>query len=227
MLSDKDLKKLAIENELVVPFIEENCEGATINLTLHHQIKRYVSTKPIVLGVTPDPDCYETIDITQTEFYLEPNKSVLVSCNEYFKVPTNMGAEILEKYGVKLLGLYISPASYMNPGYQGNMTFVAANHSPVPIKLVPDVQFCQLALFQLSSQSDKPYTKQNAIYMESKGVSISKFSFEKSILSFVKDKFLTNKETNLEIESDKLKERIDKSVDILIDKYNKEMGDKA
>ncbi len=99
-----------------------------------------------------------------------------------------MGAEILERYSIKLLGLSISAASYMNPGYEGTMTFLAVNHSPVAIQLVAGIKFCQLALFELSSELEKPYRKQQAKHLESNDVSISKLHLDKEIQEFLKEK---------------------------------------
>lgn len=188
MLNDGDLRRLAEEAEMISPFILSNCEGATINLTLNPVIKKYISKEKIVLGKEVNDDQYETIDITEQEFCLDPNQSVLVKCNEYFKVPTNKGALILERYSLKLLGLMISPASYMNPGYEGTMSFLAVNHSPVPIQLVSGIKFCQLSLFELSSDSEKPYQKQDAKYQKSNAVSISKLHLDNEIQEFLKEK---------------------------------------
>jgi len=110
----------------------------------------------------------------------------LVQCNEYIKVPTNMSALILERYSVKLLGLSISPASYLNPGYEGRMTFVAVNNASVPIQLVPGIKFCQLAVFELSTEAEKPYRKQNPKYLRSNDVSISKLHLDEEIQEFLK-----------------------------------------
>lgn len=142
MLSDLDLTELATKTDIVTPFNPENCEGATIDLTLHVQIKVHTSIEPIVLGEKIDELRYNVIDIEKERFYLEPGMSVLVQSNEYFKIPINMAAIILERHSVKLLGLTIIPASYMNPGYEGRMSFLATNHTSVPIRIIPGVKFC-------------------------------------------------------------------------------------
>jgi dCTP deaminase len=133
-LSDKDLKILALKQKLIEPFKEGNCEGATINLTLHPQVKKYVSEEKHIMVNKPLDTDYESVDISNAEFYLPPNDSVLVQAYEYFRIPTNMIAVILERYSIKLLGLVVSPASYMNPGYEGRLSFLLTNHSKRPIR---------------------------------------------------------------------------------------------
>src|SRR5690625_1241914 len=154
LLSDKDLKRLAIDHELVEPFIEENCEGATINLTLDSQIKKQnFIEKHIIVNEVSDAD-YELSDINSNYFYLNSNESVLVQSHEYFKIPTNMAGIIFERYSIKLKGLVVSPASYMNPGYEGRLSFLMTNHSNSPIQLVPGVKFCQLSISPLTTRSE-------------------------------------------------------------------------
>lgn len=186
-LSDKDLKILAREYNVVSPFVEENCEGATINLTLDPQVKRDISQKNHVMGNKQEDMNYETIDLQEQEFFLEPNESVLVQAYEYFKIPTNMAAVIFERYSIKLLGLVVSPASYMNPGYQGRLSFLVTNHSKNPVGLVAGIKFCQLSIAELTSEAEKPYGKQDAKYMGGKEVHISKLHLDKEIQLYLQE----------------------------------------
>lgn len=192
MLSDRELKEYSIKHKLVHPFIPENCKGATINLTLDSKIKKYISEKEIVMGEEVQPDQYEDIDIAEKPFVLQPNESVLIQSVESINIPDDMSGQINERYSVKLLGLLISPASYLNPGYRGTMSFVAYNQSPKPIRLVPGIKFSQLAVFRLSTTSDNPYWKQDAKYMGATDVSISKLHLDHDIQEFLKGKGVIN-----------------------------------
>lgn len=187
MLSDKHLKELAKEHGIIEPFIEKNCEGATINLTLHSQVKKYIKKDDLILGNPITDDDVEKIDIGEVDFYLEPNSSVLVQAVEKFNIPNNMSALILEKYSVKLLGLVVSPASYMNPGYRGRLSFLMTNNSSSRIRLMPGIKFCQLGIHELSSSADKPYSLQDKLYMDGKDVHISKFHLDNDIQEYLKE----------------------------------------
>lgn len=226
MLSDISLKKLALEHDLVSPFNPSNCEGATINVTLNSTIKRYISPNEIILGEKVNDDQYEVIDLQKQNFYLQPNESVLVRTVEFFKVPDNMAAQILERYSVKLLGLSISPASYMNPGYEGTMSFVAYNQTPKPIRLTPGIKFAQLAMFELSTVSEKPYRKQDAKYLGSDEVNISRLYLDKDIQEFLTSKGINNVSTNTVKElGDHLMGKINKSANKVANELRQKFGD--
>lgn len=226
MLSDKDLKELILQQELVNPFKPENCKGATINLTLDAKIKRYISEKSIILGQEVTEDQYEEIDISKESFYINPNESVLIQTVEYFKIPNNMSGQINERYSIKLLGLMISPASYLNPGYEGKMSFVAYNQSPKPIRLTHGVSIAQLAIFQLSSESENPYRKQDAKYLGAKEVSISKLHMDKDIQEFLISKGVGNVSNDSAKElGDFLMDKINESAIKIADELRRKFGD--
>jgi dCTP deaminase len=225
MLSDRDLYKLAVENNLLEPFIPDNCEGATVNLTLDPIIKKYISNEPIVLGKEVTEDHYETIDLTKQDFMLQPTQSVLIQTHEFIRVPVNMSARIYERYGVKSLGLMISPAHYMNPGFRGKISLVAINHSPVPVRLIPGIKICQVALFRLSSDAEKPYDRQDALYMDARDVSISKLHLDKQIQEFLTIKGIQKVSDKMASElGDHLMSHVKKSAKRLADILRREEG---
>lgn len=224
-LSDRHLRDLAVHQELVTPFRPDNCEGATINLTLDSQVKKYVGATSIAFGAKELESDYEVIDISRNNFLLSPNESVLVQSVEFFKIPDNMIGVVFERYSIKLMGLMISPASYMNPGYHGRLSFLAVNHSPRPIQLIPGVKFCQLSLSQLTSASDKPYDKQDARYLGATEVSISKLHLDREIQEFLSSKGIDNvaNETARQL-GDHLKSLIDTSAEKIAQELKKKFG---
>lgn len=188
MLSDRDLHKLATETDFISPFNPDYCEGATINLTLSPLIKRYSSERHIVLGMEMTENLYETINIKKQPYNLKPHESVLIQTNEFLRMPDNLSGRIYERFSVKSLGLLISPAHYINPGYRGQVSLLAYNTNNVPITLVPGIKICQIGLFELNSEPLKPYEKQDAKYMDARTVSISKLHMDKEIQEFLREK---------------------------------------
>lgn len=186
MLSDKDLRELAINDSLVTPFTPENCEGATIDLTLDREIRTFDSTEPHILGNKVLDDDYKVIDIIEKNYMLNPGESVLVQSHEYIKIPNNMIGLVFERYSIKLMGLVVSPSSYMNPGYEGRLSFLLTNNSRGPIRLVAGIGLNQLAIATLTSDADKPYEDQDKKYMGSEHVQVSKLHLDAQIQNYLK-----------------------------------------
>lgn len=184
LLSDKDLKKLAVDKKMITPFNPASCEGATINLTLDTQIKRLINSESIKIIDAIPSEHYETINLSEEDFYIGPRESILVQSYEYFRIPENKAAIIFERYSMKLLGLVVSPASYMNPGFEGRLSFLMTNNSLKKIQLIGGVKFCQLAIETLSTTAEIPYTKQDARYLGSREVQISKLHLDEEIKEF-------------------------------------------
>lgn len=187
LLSDKDLKEMSIKHDLVSPFLDENCEGATIDLTLDSQIRTFDSKEKHIIGNEVIDKDYKTIDIREQSFILNPNESVLVQSHEYFKIPNNMAGLVFERYSVKLMGLVVSPSSYMNPGYEGRLSFLLTNNSNGPIQLVAGISFCQLSIVKLTTEPEKPYGEQDRKYMGSKSVQVSKLHLDYEIQQYYKE----------------------------------------
>jgi len=227
MLSDKDLKMLALDYGLVTPFIPENCEGATIDITLGNNIKKLKKTSDkIIMGQKVTEDDYENINLMNEKFELQPGESILIQSNEYFKIPVDKTAQFMERYSVKLLGLLISPSSYMNPGYEGTMSFVAYNQTSVPIEMVPGIKFAQLAVFQLTSSSEKPYHEQDAKYLGSNMVNISKLHMDTDIQDFLVSSGIpgVNAE-NSKLLGEFLLKKIDVSAERIAEELREKFGD--
>lgn len=225
-LSDRSMRQLCVNNDLVTPFRPDHCEGATINITLNSQIRKHIGITPIVFGAREDESDYEVIDLTKTKFLLEPKESVLVQSVEYFKIPEDMIGLVLERYSVKLMGLSVSPASYMNPGYEGTLSFVMVNNSSRPIQLIPGVKFCQLSVSMLNSPSDKPYSKQDARYLGERAVSMSKLHLDREIQEFLSSKGIDNVATETaEHLGTYLLDLMNDSADIIAAEIKKKFGD--
>jgi len=226
LLSDKHLRQLAESYELVTPFKPENCEGATIDLTLDKQVKKYNGQDSIVLGNKIPEGNYDTIDLTDTEnVTLNPNESILVQAHEYFKIPTNMVGVIFEKYSFKLTGVTVSPASYMNPGYEGRLSFLMTNNSSVPVQLTPGIKFSQLGIMELSSESEKPYALQDARYMGSRDVHISQLHLDTEIVEYMQENNLGSiSSIEARVLGQHLMKRLDENAERFADIIREKMG---
>lgn len=152
---------------------------------MDQQIRTFDSCEPHILGNEVIDEDYKIVDIVQEDYYLNPNESVLVQSYEYFKIPKNMAGFVYERYSIKLMGLVVSPASYMNPGYEGRLSFLLTNNSRGPIQLVAGISFCQFGAKSLTTESKKPYEVQDKKYMGSRDVQVSKLHLDYDIQDYL------------------------------------------
>ena len=92
-------------------------------------------------------------------FVLHPGEFALASTLEYIRIPLDLAARLEGRSTWGRLGLQIhATAGFVDPGFEGALTFELSNVSTVPIPLYPGVRIGQLCFFQ-GTQTRLPYTE--------------------------------------------------------------------
>jgi dCTP deaminase len=92
-------------------------------------------------------------------FILHPGEFVLAATLEYFKLPTDLAGRLEGRSTWGRLGLQIhSTAGFVDPGFEGILTFELQNMGKAPLCLFPGVRIAQLCLFS-TNRTAIPYTK--------------------------------------------------------------------
>lgn len=89
------------------------------------------------------------------KIYLHPQQLVLGSTLEYIRVPPDLVAEVIGRSSWGRLGLILSAATLIHPGFAGVITLELANEDDVPIPLIPGLCITQLVLRKTNSESKK------------------------------------------------------------------------
>lgn len=110
------------------------CEGETEDLTTN--IGRYQERVFITLG---------------EKLILHPQQLVLGCTLEYIRLPADLGAEVIGRSSWGRLGLIISAATLVHPGYAGVITLELANEGETPIALYPGIRIAQLVFLKLAN----------------------------------------------------------------------------
>lgn len=97
-------------------------------------------------------------------FVLHPGEFVLASTLEFIKVPLDIAARLEGRSTWGRLGLLVhATAGFVDPGFEGALTFELANISNVPLPLYPGVRISQICFFLSQttklSYTDKKYSK--------------------------------------------------------------------
>lgn len=92
-------------------------------------------------------------------FVLHPGEFVLGSTLEYFIFPADLAGRIEGRSSWGRIGLEVhATAGFVDPGYEGSLTFELSNSGKVPIELYPGLRIAQICFFQ-TMKTCIPYTK--------------------------------------------------------------------
>jgi hypothetical protein len=91
------------------------------------------------------------------KFRLKPGELVMTRTLEKFTVPEGYSAEIFTRSSFGRLGLSVTCAGYINPGYRGHMPLQIKNLGRETIYFPPLISVCQLVVREVSSEPERPY----------------------------------------------------------------------
>ena len=142
VLSDRWIKKMAIEKEMIKPFISEQKRGKVISYGLSsfgydarvsNEFKVFTNVNSEVI----DPKNFKSTNfITRSgnECIIPPNSFALASTMEYFKIPDDVMVICLGKSTYARCGIIVN-VTPLEPGWEGYVTLEFSNTTPLPAKI--------------------------------------------------------------------------------------------
>lgn len=209
--SDKELLKLIVEGQLKIdPFCDENIQPASIDLTLDEKIKELKNGLSVVTGEEIDSSNY--LEKSTNNFELAPGQMVLGQIKETISIPKNYIACIHNRSSLARMGLSVALASFINPGYSGQLPIIIKNAGNFTIKLVSGLRVCQLVLHEVSPVPSVDYSeKKGGKYQNEKDKLISKLHLDHEFSEY----FKKNNSRNVE----KISEFIEKHAEKKANKF--------
>lgn len=159
-LSDRDIKDCISAGEIVIdPYVEDNLQPASIDLTLDNIFKTVVETEGAFLDPRMPAEYDEVvIDGERTGFILPSGGFALASTVERIELCDHILGRLEGKSSLGRLGLTAHiTAGFFDPGFRGYATLELFNASPLPIVLWPGMKICQLSFSCTFTAADKPY----------------------------------------------------------------------
>jgi len=170
ILSRKDIKGRLAEPDMakrlfITPLIDDEQIGAvSIDLRLGNIFIVFKRTKFSGLDLLDQPQ--DVIQSRIQEFqervyvplgeklFLHPQQLVLGSTLEYVRIPQDLVAEVIGRSSWGRLGLILSAATLIHPGFAGVITLELANQDDVPIPLIPGLRITQLVIRKTNADSN-------------------------------------------------------------------------
>ena len=181
VLSDRWIKKMALEKEMIKPFISEQKREKIISYGLSsfgydarvsNEFKIFTDVDSVIV----DPKNFENksfVSRTGNECVIPPNSFVLASTVEYFMIPKNVLVICLGKSTYARCGIIVN-VTPLEPGWEGHVTLEFSNTTPLPAKIYANEGAAQLIFFEGNEEPEITYEKRNGKYMKQIGVTLPK-----------------------------------------------------
>ena len=180
ILRDQSIRREIEKGRVKVePFIDENVQPASLDLTLdgHFKImrKRGYPIDPYNLG----EDLYEDVHISQGyAFAIEAGMCVLGSTVEHIEVPRNMALRFEGKSSLGRLFLLVhATAGFFDPGFKGTGTLEFTYLGPDTLLLWPGMKIAHVSFHMLDGDAVHPYGDPalNSKYQDQSGPAESRY----------------------------------------------------
>tara|TARA_Y100001970_G_scaffold54268_1_gene68787 strand:- start:3711 stop:4262 length:552 start_codon:yes stop_codon:yes gene_type:complete len=180
ILSDKQISKLAEEENMISPFVNKSISKGIshglnsfgYDLRCGTEFKIFTNIK----GATADPKNFsEDNFITvkgEESILIPPNSFALASSLEYFKMPRNVTGLVTAKSTYARCGLG-TPPTVLEAGWHGNLVLEFSNHTSNLIRLYANSGAAQILFFQ-GEQPEISYADREGKYQGQTGITLAK-----------------------------------------------------
>ena len=181
VLSDRWIKKMAIEQEMIKPFVSEQKSSKNISYGLSsygydarvsNEFKIFTDVDSVIV----DPKNFKRnsfVSRTGKECIIPPNSFVLASTVEYFKIPKDVLVICLGKSTYARCGIIVN-VTPLEPGWEGHVTLEFSNTTPLPAKIYANEGAAQFIFLKGNEDPEITYAQRNGKYMKQTGVTLPK-----------------------------------------------------
>jgi len=181
VLSDRWIKKMAIEKKMIDPFVPEQKRGKNISygLSSFGYDARVASEFKIFTNVHStivDPKNFNNnsfVTRKDNECVIPPNSFVLASTVEYFRIPKDILVICLGKSTYARCGIIVN-VTPLEPGWEGHVTLEFSNTTPLPAKIYANEGAAQFIFLKGNELPETTYDQRNGKYMKQIGVTLPK-----------------------------------------------------
>ena len=181
VLSDKWIRKMSLEKDMISPFVEKQQRLNNISYGLSsfgydarvsNEFKIFTNVNSSI--VDPKNFSDESL-VTKTEdvCIIPPNSFALASTVEYFKIPRDTLVICLGKSTYARCGIIVN-VTPLEPEWEGHVTLEFSNTTPLPAKIYANEGACQFIFLKGNESPETSYADRNGKYMKQKGVTLPK-----------------------------------------------------
>ena len=179
--SDKWIKKMSIEKNMISPFEEKQIRGKSISYGLSSfgydarvadEFKIFTNVNSEVV----DPKNFKSTNFVTknvSECIIPPNSFVLARTIEKFKIPEDVLVICLGKSTYARCGIIVN-VTPLEPGWEGFVTLEFSNTTPLPAKIYANEGVAQFIFLKGNEKPEVTYADRKGKYMGQSGVTLPK-----------------------------------------------------
>jgi len=179
--SDKWIKKMALEFDMITPFVEKQVRAGVISFGLSSygydvriadEYKIFTNLNTTIVDPKKfDPKSF--VDFKGEVCMIPPNSFALGRTMEYFKIPRRTMTICVGKSTYARCGI-ITNVTPLEPGWEGHVTLEISNTTPLPAKIYSGEGIAQILFFESDEECLVSYADKMGKYQSQKGITLPK-----------------------------------------------------
>jgi dCTP deaminase len=179
--SDRWIRKMATEHEMINPFSEKQIREGVISfglssygydLRVADEFKIFTNVNSTIV----DPKKFDERSFVgmQTDVaIIPPNSFALARSVEYFRIPRDVLTICVGKSTYARCGIIVNVTPF-EPEWEGFVTLEISNTTPLPARIYANEGLCQILFFQSDEQCETSYKDRKGKYQGQKGIVLPK-----------------------------------------------------
>ncbi len=179
--SDKWIKRIAVEQQMIVPFEEEQVRSGVISYGLSsygydirvaNEFKIFTNVNTTIV----DPKNFDErsfVDFKGDVCIVPPNSFALAKTVEYFRIPRNVLTICLGKSTYARCGVIVNVTPF-EPEWEGFATLEISNTTPLPAKIYANEGIAQVIFFESDETCLVSYADKKGKYQAQQDITLPK-----------------------------------------------------
>ena len=182
VLSDKSIRKLAVEEAMISPFIDKQVREGKISYGLSafgydarvgDEFKIFHNVNSSIVDPKEfTPDNFVTKK-SSDYIIIPPNSFALGTTIEVFKIPRNIMCIVVGKSTYARTGIIVN-VTPIESEFFGTVTLEFSNTTPLPAKIYANEGACQFLFYKGEAPPAVTYKDRKGKYMKQEGVTLPK-----------------------------------------------------
>ena len=179
--SDKWIKKMSVQCDMIKPFEEKQIDKSLISyglssygydIRVSDEYKIFTNVNNSIV----DPKNFDSksfVDFKGDVCIVPPNSFALARSVEYFKIPRNVLTICLGKSTYARCGIIVNVTPF-EPEWEGYVTLEISNTTPLPAKIYSNEGLCQVLFFESDEVCEQSYKDKKGKYQSQIGITLPK-----------------------------------------------------